>query len=120
MTVIEMELPIKTISEANQSRYEHWGARAKRATSQKGVVKLGLFNYQRTLRKHKGPIIVTLTRIAPRKLDNHDNLPRAFKACVDEIAKTLGVDDKDKRVTWRYAQERGKPKEYKVRVTIDA
>ena len=86
---------------------------------QRGVVNIGLYNYRRSLRAHKGPITATITRIAPGTLDAHDNLPRALKACVDEIAAVLDVDDKDKRVSWQYAQEKGRPKEYAVRVQIE-
>ena len=49
---------------------------------------------------------ITLTRIAPRTLDD-DNLAAGFKATRDRVADWLGVDDGDKRLTWRYAQERG-------------
>lgn len=63
------------------------------------------------------PCTVILTRIAPRPLDD-DNCVGAFKACRDAIAKRLGVDDRDPRVTWLYSQERGKPREYGVRISI--
>jgi hypothetical protein len=63
------------------------------------------------------PCTVLLTRIAPRELDG-DNLQGAFKALRDGIAARLGVDDRDRRVTWLYDQERGQPKEYAVRITI--
>ena len=36
------------------------------------------------------------------------------------IADRLGISDNDPRVEWRYAQERGKPKEYAARVEITA
>jgi hypothetical protein len=63
------------------------------------------------------PCTVQLTRIAPHKLDG-DNLQGAFKALRDGIAARLGVDDRDRRVTWLYHQERGKAREYAVRITI--
>jgi hypothetical protein len=34
------------------------------------------------------------------------------------LAEWIGVNDHDPRVTWAYGQERGKPKEYAVRVEI--
>jgi len=79
-----------------------------------------LYNFRRRLRAHQGTFVVTLTRIAPGLLDGHDNLPRSLKACVDEIAAVLDVDDKDARVEWRYGQEQGKRGEYAVRVHIEA
>ena len=36
------------------------------------------------------------------------------------IADALGIDDRDPRVSWRYSQKRGKPKEYLVEVSIEA
>lgn len=63
------------------------------------------------------PVEVVLTRIAPRELDD-DNLARSFKAVRDQVAVHLGVDDRSKLVTWRYAQEKGKPREYAVRIEV--
>lgn len=62
-----------------------------------------------------GPVTVTLTRIAPGtgdagKLDGHDGLPHAFKSVTDAIADALGLRaDRDRRVSWRYAQRDGSP-----------
>jgi len=62
------------------------------------------------------PACVTLTRIAPRALDVHDNLPMAVKSIVDGIADAFGVKDNDPRITWRYANERGRPA---IRIDIE-
>jgi hypothetical protein len=51
------------------------------------------------------PVVVTLTRIAPRRLDS-DNLQGGCKAARDEVAAWLGVDDADPRVEWRYEQSK--------------
>ena len=52
------------------------------------------------------PLLVTVTRVAPgRGLDAHDNLPGACKHVVDAVAKWLGIDDRDPRVSWRYDQK---------------
>ena len=64
-----------------------------------------------------GTVAITLTRIAPRVLDT-DNLASAMKAVRDGVADALGVDDGSSRLTWRYAQEKGKTREYAVRVEI--
>jgi len=51
------------------------------------------------------PLVVTVTRVAPGQgLDPHDNLPGACKHVVDTIAAWLAIDDRDERITWRYAQ----------------
>ena len=70
------------------------------------------------------PCTITLTRIAPREYD-HDNIVAAFKYVCDEIAghlikdKPKGHADKDKRLKSVYAQEKGKPKEYALKVSIE-
>ena len=90
------------------------------------------FALARTRRHHRGlaasvvraalrgrvvlPCIVRLTRSAPSSgLDPHDGLPAALKAIVDGVADALGIDDRDPRVRWEYAQERGP---YAVRVEV--
>ena len=57
-------------------------------------------------------------------------LPAALKSVRDELAVLLGLpprkvrgrrahaEDRDPRVRWRYAQERGRPREYAVRVEV--
>lgn len=65
------------------------------------------------------PCKVTLTRIAPRAMDSHDNLRASGKSAIDSLAKIIGVDDADPRVTWLYSQERGQPRAYAVRVAIE-
>lgn len=118
--MIRVELPIQIVSEAN--RREHWRAVANR----KRIHRACAFTL---LARHSdgpcvktpseiGPYIITLTRIGPRTLDD-DNLASGFKACRDGVADWLGIDDGDKRLTWRYAQRKGKPKQYAAEVQID-
>lgn len=65
------------------------------------------------------PATITFVRIAPRPLDEGDNLASAFKAMRDELADRLGVrDDRRGPITWAYAQERGAPNTYAVRVEM--
>lgn len=64
------------------------------------------------------PAVVTMTRISPGTLDD-DNLRPALKSIRDGIADAFGVKDNDPRIEWRYAQERGKPKAYAVRIRIE-
>lgn len=105
-------IPIRTVSEANA--HEHWRARQRRAKAQRLAVHAVVGDLFYCV---KLPCTVTLTRIAPRALDG-DNLQGALKAVRDEIAAAIGVDDGDPGYTWRYAQKRGKPREYAVRVEI--
>ena len=97
--VICIPIPLRIHSEANGS-HGHWSVRAARVKHQRHTVAW-------TLRPHAKPalpVVITLTRIAPRQLDAHDNLPRSFKAPADQIAEWLGVKDNDPRLTWRYSQ----------------
>lgn len=62
------------------------------------------------------PATITLTRVAPRRLDS-DNLAGSFKAVQDEVAALMGIDDGDPRITWVYAQRSPSvPNEYAVEV----
>lgn len=70
----------------------------------------------------KPPVSVTLTRMAPRLLDD-DNLVTAFKSIRDRVASLLvpgkrpGRADNHPGIKWHYSQE--KNKQYQVRITID-
>jgi len=108
--MIELTIPIKTISEANGR--EHWSSKARRAKAQREAARWTLA----TAKKPELPATVTLVRLAPGKLDD-DNLAGAFKAIRDGVADAIGVDDGDPRYTWRYAQE--KAKTYSVRIKIE-
>lgn len=110
---MKFTIPIRTYSEANKK--EHWAVKAKRVKNQRAAVA-----WAWPFRNAFSPLWdlqATLTRIAPRELDG-DNLQRSFKAVRDEVAKQLGIDDRDKRVTWAYAQRKGKVKEYGVEIQI--
>lgn len=101
------ELPLRIESVANLR--EHWSVRAKRAKAHKHAAL--------AVPKHPLPCVVTLTRIAPRELDD-DNLQSGFKALRDGIAARFGVDDRDPRVRFVYRQQKGPPKVYAARVAI--
>ena len=109
-----VDLPLHTVSESNTRG--HWAQRAKRAKSARGLAQL-------QLRSSLGPrpldlpLVVTLTRVSPRGLDD-DNLRGALKAVRDGVADYLAIDDRDPRVTWAYSQERGPRKTHLVRIAI--
>lgn len=52
------------------------------------------------------PAVVTMTRVAPRELDDDNNVS-AFKAIRDQIAAELGQSDRSPLIAWRYAQRKG-------------
>jgi len=74
----------------------------------KGEQELVLWSLALSRAKRHAPCVVRLTRVAPgtRPLDD-DNLRGALKNVRDAVAKWLGIDDGDSRVTYAYKQERG-------------
>ena len=71
----------------------------------------------------KPPCTVKLTRISPRSFDC-DNLVGGFKYVKDAIAEyihpnlAIGRADDDDLIKWEYAQEKGEPKHYAIRIEI--
>jgi len=113
-TVISLLLAIRIESEANL--HEHRMVKANRVKLQRSIARTTIVQkFGRALPGVNYTVI--LTRIAPRPLDT-DNLARSFKAIRDGIADALGIDDGSKRLTWSYAQEKGPPKRYAIRIEI--
>src|SRR5579864_2050478 len=119
MKKIEWILPIKLISEANNT--DHWTKKRKRNKNQEKII---WWQWNQVQPDITLPCIVTLTRIAPRFLDQDDNLRMSFKHVKDIIADlikpglAMGRADDDERMIWQYSQEKGKPKEYAVKIEI--
>jgi len=115
------EIPIRTISVANSGHGWHWTRSAKRVKKEHEAAKLltrdainrvaHLFTCSH--------VTVTLTRVAPRKLDK-DNLGNALKSIQDGVADALGIDDGSDDITFNYDQGRRGRKEYAVIVRIDS
>lgn len=112
---LEVTIGIRTVSETNQR--EFWAARHRRRASQRLTVKLVMLGALRT-EGIKAPCHVTLTRVAPSKGLDFDNLVSSQKAIRDGVADALGLDDADPRVTWEYAQRRGLRKEFAVVIHV--
>lgn len=112
MNMICVMLPVKIVSEANQRH--HWRVKAQRVAQHRSAASW-------SLQKHKAPfgsVSVTMTRIAPRELDG-DNLQGGFKATRDGVADWLKTDDRDPRISWEYAQRKGRPNEYAAELRIE-
>lgn len=117
--MISVTLPIKTVNTSNVR--EHWAARAKRAKAHRGAAAM----FVRRQWPPMGPeslldlgFVVTMTRVAPRELDDDGNVT-SLKAVRDGVADALGLkSDRDPRVTWEYAQAKGKVREYAVVIEI--
>lgn len=99
--MISATLPLHVKSTANERL--HWATKAERARMHRAAAKMAL---GRRPAKLAGPVVVTLTRQAPRELDD-DNWVSAAKNLRDGVADWLGVSDRDKRVAWVYRQARG-------------
>jgi hypothetical protein len=111
---ISLRIPLKTVSEANTRG--HWSLKAKRAKKQRSVTALTLKAFYRT--PPEPPLIITITRIAPRDLDD-DNLRSALKAVRDGIADWLSCRDNHPLIRWEYGQEKpDAPRAYAVRVDV--
>lgn len=125
-----VEFELKTKSEANMRFASQAGmfAKSARVKDQRDVVRGVLSSafgapppgHVTTPKGWTVPnaITITITRLAPGELDTNTNLPMAFKAVCDEIAAWLGVDDRDKRLTWSFGQEKTAAGVYRVRIEI--
>lgn len=114
---LTVQMPIKLVSEANAR--EHHMRRSGRAKVQRSNAKLFL---QQVIRSTGDvlpglPLIVTLSRIAPRKLDS-DNHVGSCKHTRDGIADYFGVNDRDEdKIKWLYG-EQVRDDKYGVKVEI--
>lgn len=111
---IEFQVPIKATFTLNSR--EHWAARARKRKLERIAVAVAM----RTAAAQRwfdpeGGVLVTLTRVGPRKLDS-DNVQGALKSVRDEIALQLGMDDGDDQISWIYEQAKG---EYGVRAVVE-
>ena len=114
-----VRLPIKVESEANKR--EHWRKVNKRKQEQREATHMAVAAaFKKT--PLQAPLIVTLTRIGPRKLDS-DNVVGGFKFVRDGVAKAVGIDDGDRaRIGWNYAQRTSSPKaeiRYGIEILIE-
>lgn len=114
--LIDVLVPVRIVSEANQRG--HWRASAVRKKAHRSTAMLlcrAAHNWQ--VPNPNRSYRVLMTRIAPRVLDD-DNLASGFKAARDGIADAMGIDDGSKRIKWEYDQQRGEPHTYAARVQI--
>ena len=63
------------------------------------------------------PLTITITRVAPAELDT-DNLAASAKHVRDGVSDWLGINDKDKRLQWRYEQEKQGKGVYGVKIRV--
>ena len=111
--LIAVSIPLRLHSAANLR--EHWARRARRVKAERGAARLILGARPRP----PFPVVVTLTRVAPRSLDS-DNLVSACKATRDGVADWLGVADNHPSVRWEYAHRSAGAGVYAVEIRIEA
>ena len=107
---VMLSVPIRVMSEANER--VHWAVRQRRFKKQADAVGDAWNSSALTYPSpkcywHALPVTITLTHVG-RQMDT-DNLEGAFKGVRDKLAKIIGVDDADGRVSWHYNQYPGKP-----------
>lgn len=117
--IISVTIPHRLMSEANNGD-NIWKKRKRKLDHLRLV---NSFLNRACIDKVILPCAVKLTRISTRGLD-YDNLVYAFKPIRDCVADKIipglapGRADDDKRISWVYDQEKGKPKEYAYRIDI--
>lgn len=112
---VELELPLRTVSEANVR--DRWRTRARRAADHRGTVAKALRPRTGVLPKGES-IDVELVRVSAGTLDD-DNLRSALKAVRDGVADALGLkSDADPRVRWSYSQQRCERGQHAVRINV--
>ncbi|WP_426751687.1 hypothetical protein [Myxococcus sp. Y35] len=97
---IEFTVPTGTVNPTNTREHHH--ARARRVRDEREETAAAWPGW-------RGPrlLVVRLTRVSPRLLDEEDNLPAALKPVRDEVARQLRLDDASPLVRWSYAQVQG-------------
>jgi hypothetical protein len=108
---------LRTVNEKNQRG--HWGKKAKRTAVQRLAAKQAILT--KCFVNKNFPQTITLIRIAPRRLDNGDNIAMALSAVRDGVAEALGINDGDESVfAWRYDQRSGsRPRQYGVEIVFE-
>lgn len=117
ITRLIFSAPIRIVSEANNR--QHWTEKNKRKIDQSLEILAAYHNAARG-KSVQLPVVVTLRRVGPKALDS-DNLANGFKACQDQIARMLKIDDGDRtKVRWVYEQRAIGKREYSVEVEINS
>lgn len=111
-------VPVR-LESASNARDGHWAQRLRRTSPQRSAATLVTKGYLRDPGEPIAQLVVTLTRVAPRALDD-DNLRGALKAIRDGVAAGLRVDDASPLVRWQYEQRHGEPKQYGVEIEINS
>lgn len=110
-----IEAHIPQLSPPGPNAREHWSVRHRRVKRERKAVGVALLRHRRP----RLPVVVTLTRRAPRALDD-DNAIGSMKAVRDAVAAWLRVDDRDTRVTWHVEQAKCHRSETETVIVVEA
>jgi hypothetical protein len=96
------------------NKREHWGAALRRSQAHRGQTKMltdlaiGRERAKHLLRftLEQDGLLVRITRVAAKACDHDDGTNTACKHVRDGVADALGVDDGDRRIAWRYVEQR--------------
>jgi hypothetical protein len=110
---------LKLVSEKQQR--DHWSVKAKRTRFQRATTYYALC--ETGWQPPCLPCTITLTRIAPAVLDTDNNV-HSLSAVQDGVADWLGGgfgrgQDRQPGLMFAYAQDRGRPQEYAVQITLE-
>lgn len=116
---VEITLPIRTVSEANN--FDPWVKKHKRHKAQKTCVFFSMINLKQNI---KLPCKITFIRYAPKNLDAHDNLPMSLKWICDTTCAQItnehrpGLADNFKDININYDQVISKTYAVKIIITF--
>lgn len=111
-----LTIPLRLESRANYRGHTRSRKLVRATQEQRQLTRTLLIMYAR---KVKPPVRLTCVRVAPRTLDEHENLPMAFKSVVDGVADWLGIDDRS-GIECVYDQDRDpRPNTHGCRITIE-
>lgn len=109
-------MPLHTLSE-NLYRGMNKFVKAEKTKKQRTDVGLLLRQLPRVSSAPPNRFEIVLVRISAGELDD-DNLRGSLKSVRDEIAAWIGLDDKDKRIVWKYEQQKAERGTCGVRVDV--
>lgn len=108
---VAVTIHTRTVNGTNER--VHWSVRSRRAAGERSAVNLAVYDVPLEVRSALAAgCVVKMTRVSVGTLDD-DGLRSALKHVRDAVAMWLlgggpGEMDSDPRITWEYAQRRGK------------
>jgi len=119
--MLNIVVPLKIVSSANLN--EHWTQKIKRKNLHKNAIAKEFLYLNSNI--PTVPCRITLSRIAPRLLDE-DNLLYALKTCRDVVCDMvlpglrMGRADASSQIRVEYNQEKSKNNFYALRIIIES